>query len=129
MGNRILPTDGETGVETMSELVERDAVLDLIGNLAMEYDSSPDFEKTDPRTYAEKARDFWEMNKCILLALLRTKPATVDAALIVRCKDCRYYGIIKGEPIGDCNYWQDQGRAVSTFPDDFCSYGERRTDE
>ena len=54
---------------------------------------------------------------------------TIDAVPVVRCKDCMFFEIMKNEHIGDCNYWQDQGRAVSTFPDDFCSYGERRNDE
>ena len=51
---------------------------------------------------------------------------TVDAVEVVRCKDCKHYML-----------WEDSddkktcaksiGLMVSS-PDDFCSYGERRTD-
>lgn len=41
---------------------------------------------------------------------------TVDAVPIVRCKDCKYWDY------GDCY------RLELSRPDDFCSYGERKTD-
>jgi hypothetical protein len=56
---------------------------------------------------------------------------TVDAVEVVRCKDCRHY----------IQPWQDSeerrcsvfngsyDRPFPTEPDDFCSYGERRTDD
>ena len=42
---------------------------------------------------------------------------TVDAVEVVRCKDCKTYSN------GTC--WKMRGKMKS---DDFCSYGERRTD-
>ena len=43
---------------------------------------------------------------------------TVDAVEVVRCKDCGHYH----ENV--CPIWC----YTETKPDDFCSYGERRTD-
>ena len=51
---------------------------------------------------------------------------TIDAVEVVRCKDCKSYCHIIGKgdrAIFGCSY---MGRDVK--PDDFCSYGERRTD-
>lgn len=57
--------------------------------------------------------------------VLLTAP-TVDAVEVVRCKDCKSYCHIIGKgdrAIFGCSY---MGRDVK--PDDFCPYGERRTD-
>lgn len=47
------------------------------------------------------------------LIRLLAKAPTVDAAPVVRCKDCRYFKMYK------C-------RMGYSSHDDFCSYGERR---
>ena len=44
---------------------------------------------------------------------------TVDAVEVVRCKSCKYYE-------NDCGYCDAMGCTCKV--DDFCSYGERRTD-
>ena len=44
---------------------------------------------------------------------------TVDAAEVVRCRGCKSYD-------GDCGYCEAMG--FTCKPDDFCSYGERKTD-
>lgn len=41
---------------------------------------------------------------------------------IVRCGECKWYGVSDGMPY--CDWWL---REIE--PDVFCSYGERRTDE
>ena len=45
---------------------------------------------------------------------------------IVRCKDCKY----KDEKIHTCTNVMFRGERIHIWvkPDDFCSYGERRTD-
>ena len=50
---------------------------------------------------------------------------TVDAVEVVRCKDCKHY-----DDEGYCWYWNyEPGMSPNTVDaDDFCSYGERRTD-
>ena len=56
---------------------------------------------------------------------VKTAP-TVDAVEVVRCKDCKSYCRIIGKGnrvFFGCSY---MGRDIN--PDDFCSYGERRTD-
>lgn len=56
---------------------------------------------------------------------------TVDAEVVVRCKDCKHY---RNYPNGLCYLHTEQktnargysGEAVCVEPDDFCSYGERK---
>ena len=67
-------------------------------------------------------RDKDAIETCI--AVLKDQP-TVDAVEVVRCKDCKYSfknngHNKKGCPINDASTWMDD--------DDFCSYGERRTE-
>lgn len=50
---------------------------------------------------------------------------TVDAVEVVRCKDCKHYR--------EDSFWcdmnsRDRNEWFNWYPDDFCSYGERRTD-
>jgi hypothetical protein len=52
---------------------------------------------------------------------------TVDAVEVCRCKDCVNYCGFEHCKNGICDGDSVSKRAV--FPDDFCSYGERRTDE
>ena len=48
---------------------------------------------------------------------------TVDAAEVVRCKDCKHYEITYCGYM--CKRWDEW---LPTEDDDFCSYGERRAD-
>ena len=56
---------------------------------------------------------------------------TVDAEVVVRCKDCKHY---RNHPNGLCylhtepkeNARGHSGNAVCVEPEDFCSYGERK---
>ena len=48
---------------------------------------------------------------------------TVDAAEVVRCKDCKYYEIHKPKVLENC---ERNGYIIPMKPDDFCSYGERK---
>ncbi len=55
----------------------------------------------------------------------------VDAAEVVRCKDCKHY---RNHPNGLCYLHTEpktnargySGNAVCVEPEDFCSYGERK---
>ncbi len=48
----------------------------------------------------------------------------IKRARIVRCLNCKHYVEIQPPiPVRVC-----EKLGVKTFPDDFCSYGERRTD-
>lgn len=86
-------------------------------------------EKTDANVCADYGDGFCEFGYSrSLLRLLLSEAPTVDAVEVVRCKDCKFgvtpYGDehdnwiecsnIHGRPLFSCN--------------DFCSYGERRTD-
>ena len=58
----------------------------------------------------------WENNADrdeIALPFVNSAP-TIDAEIVVRCKDCKYWDY------GDCY------RIEMSRPDDFCSYGERK---
>ena len=68
----------------------------------------------------------------ICVNILYTVP-TVDAVPVVRCKDCKHY---RNHPNGMCYAWTEpctnergyKGEVHCVEPDDFCSYGERRTE-
>ena len=49
----------------------------------------------------------------------------VDAVPVVRCKDCKHYR--KDSFWCDMNS-KDRGEWFNWYPEDFCSYGERRTE-
>ena len=46
---------------------------------------------------------------------------TVDAVEVVRCKDCIYYHKKLGIGFGQCSKC-----TLMPYPEDFCSYGERK---
>ena len=51
-----------------------------------------------------------------------------DLVVVLRCKDCKHWG---GVVFGNvCSRWSAPlaGMKNCTKPDDFCSYGERRSD-
>jgi uncharacterized Fe-S radical SAM superfamily protein PflX len=52
---------------------------------------------------------------------------TVDAVEVVRCKDCVNYCGFERCKNGICDVDSVSKRAV--YPDDFCSYGERRAED
>lgn len=75
-------------------------------------------------------------NICIDIADINKAPA-VDAVPVVRCKDCECWDeenkggrATLGTLVCACDNWsnQEDGYFRYTRPDDFCSYGERRTD-
>lgn len=62
------------------------------------------------------------------------KPRIVDAVPVVRCRECISFEKIgelpDGMPFGYCYHWDyEPGMSPNKVDgDDFCSYGERRTD-
>lgn len=53
---------------------------------------------------------------------------TVDAVEVVRCRDCKHCRNLQNGLWLSCNEREYKGEAVCVEPDDFCSRGERRTD-
>ena len=52
----------------------------------------------------------------------------IDATSVVRCKDCKYFEVDAG--LKDGVFCLQHGHRFSApKPDDFCSYGERKTIE
>lgn len=56
---------------------------------------------------------------------------TVDAVEVVRCKDCKWLDPIKQECCGNIVTGNEGGAdfTINFEENDFCSFGERRTDE
>ena len=58
----------------------------------------------------------------------------VDAVEVVRCKDCKYASEFEGcedyvEQVRCCTQHEDCDMLPKVWPNDFCSYGERRDDD
>lgn len=51
-------------------------------------------------------------------------PPAADVAPVVRCKDCKYQ-----DDCWNCCHPRHHGILLTTYPLDFCSYGERRDGE
>ena len=68
-----------------------------------------------------RAADVW--------ACIESQPA-VDAVEVIRCKDCKHYVQFLQDNKGcRCTIFSGcYDRPYPTEPNDFCSYGERRTD-
>ena len=58
----------------------------------------------------------------IALPIVNAIP-TVDAEVVVHCKDCKHYEIHKPKVLENC---ERNGYIIPMKPDDFCSYGERK---
>ena len=50
--------------------------------------------------------------------------ASADVVKVVRCKDCKYYGT----KFCKIDIWHKDVTIYRAKDDDYCSYGERRTD-
>lgn len=64
-------------------------------------------------------------------ALQRVKYApTVDAVEVVRCRDCKKWEKCYSSILGEVMCCTGQANVnIQKGPDDFCSYGERRTED
>lgn len=72
---------------------------------------------------AELCKDTEHMVRAFIMTTEMIQDApTIDAVPVVRCKDCKYYKPDEYE--FGCDYGLPCVKA-----DDFCSYGERRTDK
>lgn len=59
---------------------------------------------------------------CALADAVEEMP-TVDAEVVVRCKDCKYWqNNNNGYPHEECRWWHGE----TPDDNDFCSYGERK---
>lgn len=101
----------------MADLIDRQALLEeidnRISNIAF---TSPYQDRIDIMVNGmERVRDSVEY-----------APA-VDAAEVVRCKECEHYKTSEWMEAGEkvCKFWVDW---IPTSEDDFCSCGERRSE-
>ena len=67
-------------------------------------------------------------DKACIIGVIDEQP-TIDAVPVVRCKDCEHKVTTEDGEYNPhdivCAYWDSDGLEET----DFCSYGERRTDE
>ena len=67
--------------------------------------------------------------KCLAEVLVATAP-TVDAVVVTRCKDCRSCRELNRKDRVEDAYAEGvlwcMNQSNGVWPDDFCSYGERR---
>lgn len=107
----------------MDDLISRTAAIDALGERPYNW--------TD--TDAEIAEmSVWEMHK----AAIENVPA-VDAAPVVRCKDCKYFETkdiwadfgkvpILVSDVPTCHRWEGE---CKTSPDGYCFLGKRRKED
>ena len=99
--------------EEMSDMINRDEVLAIIADLKKDYPthSVPDAEaKVALRKVADKIR-------------------TIDAVCVVRCKECKWFDAGENESDSWHLCTRHFGKYINFAEDNYCSYGERRTDE
>ena len=92
---------------TEKKYIDRDALIndfesDLIIRMFYNLKGSPRPRAIDIADVIKRIEDF----------------STEDVVKVVRCKDCKFYGN------GDCSVQSVR----SMYPNDYCSYGERRND-
>lgn len=92
---------------TEKKYIDRDALIndfesDLIIRMFHSLNGNPKPRTMDIADVIKRIEDF----------------STEDVVKVVRCKDCKFYGN------GDCSVQSVR----SMYPNDYCSYGERRGD-
>lgn len=110
----------------MAEYIEREALLHDI-------EQSVVYTAREKTTSAEMrgAHKIIERIKCApavhepAKSEFKRMAAQMGYVLVVRCKDCKYYKPDEYEFGCEC----DSGLVYVKANDDFCSYGERRTDK
>ena len=101
----------------MARLIDADALLDEFLNRYTERE----MEGNLVFAACEIKQDFADMISNV---------PTVDAVEIVRCRDCKHY-----RPQKKSAHWENRANycnrvvTIKVQPDDFCSYGERKSGE
>ena len=94
------------------QLIDPNALVDEISSLTIHI--------TGLRAGKGVLEEFMKEYRKSVLRIVEESP-TVDAVEVVRCKDCKRYS-----QSGLCNLYLNVSHQMK--PDDFCSYGERRSD-
>ena len=96
-------------------LIDANALMDAFRNYMVErYDKEKCVSEENCKTCE---------NSCLWRKMVSVAP-TVDAVEVVRCKDCVNYCGFEHCKNGICDVDSISKRAV--YPNDFCSYGERK---
>ena len=91
----------------MSEYISREAVINATKKMLRESDMPFD----------------WQNGVVDCLRILELSPAA-DVREVVLCKDCKFYTTFNNGCNGSCEKRIDS--FVTFYPNDFCSYGERK---
>lgn len=104
----------------MTEYIERDVVIDDIGDLfTICYETLPN--ECGHHFIVEKELQTH-------LDFVRNLPAA-DVVEVIRCKDCGFWYVPKlanGEKLGACGWWSGNALVRSTRAEDYCSRGIRK---
>lgn len=87
-------------------------------------------EYIDRNGLIEALNKFAPEHYSALINQLITKYPTADVVEVVRCEKCKHWNCVSRvtEHMGCDIFCGAYGREYPTLPEDFCSYGERRTD-
>lgn len=104
----------------MTEYIERDVVIDDIGDLfTICYETLPN--ECGHRFIVEEELQ-------IHLDFVRNLPAA-DVVEVIRCKDCGFWYVPKlekGEKLGACGWWSGNAYIRATRAEDYCSRSVRK---
>lgn len=98
----------------MAEYIEREALL-------KEIDEEIEFESP---MYTTEQNEYLTKGLKIARKDIKRFPSA-DVVEVVRCRDCKCYEIHKPSVTMNC---ERDGRLIPMMPDDYCSYGERRSE-
>lgn len=103
-------------------LIDADEALRLFGE---EYEETKELIHNGETQLDNLAEGFTEADHIIKYVL-----PTVDAVVVVRCKDCKHKGWVQepchGKSVDYCKIWDCTLRNLEAT---FCSYGERKDGE
>ena len=103
---------------TERRLIDANALSEKIGNMKNEITNN----RGGYRYCDEDEKNEWD--KLDSFDSLVCDAPTVDAVEVVRCKNCKHCS----QNTPDGLHWCDEHERGSLMDDDFCSYGESRTD-
>lgn len=100
-------------------------IREICGDYAIDIDYSKDFTFT---MYFNSRRNAETVKRCVELDDSVPNVATaVDFVEVVRCKDCKFWGLPHANDIEKSHYCcrDNMWCMPLRFADDYCSYGER----
>ena len=99
----------------MKKLIELDAALDALREVIV---------PAEDIGFGDELTDGYNDGINMAVTVVSGLP-TVDAVEVVRCRECRWWGVFPGSTAAP-TYHDCKARGISTDADDFCKRGERK---